>query len=362
MAITIDDLQIEIQASATKASSGIDALTASLTRMRSSVKGGAGLTTTANQLKKLSDAISKMSIPTAKITALVAALKPLQSIGKSNLGAALNQLKKIPEITNGLDDAKLSAFAAKITQVTAAIRPLAVEMEKVSAGFSRLPANIQRAINANAKLTASNGRLGSSFAGIKLAAFLTNLRYAYTIVQQVANVIGDWISESNAYVENLNLFTVAMGEYAESAQEYAEQVGEAMGIDPSQWMRNQGIFMTLATGFGVVSDKAAIMSKNLTQLGYDLSSFFNIPIEDALQKLQSGISGELEPLRRLGYDLSQARLEQIALNLGIEKSIADMNQAEKSQLRYYAIMTQVTMAQGDMARTLDMGQQLEMAA
>lgn len=95
------------------------------------------------------------------------------------------------------------------------------------------------------------------------------------------------------------------------------------------------------------------MSKNLTQLGYDLSSFFNISVEDAMQKLQSGISGELEPLRRLGYDLSQARLEATALSLGIDKSVQSMTQAEKAELRYYAIMTQVTTAQGDLSRTLE---------
>ena len=95
------------------------------------------------------------------------------------------------------------------------------------------------------------------------------------------------------------------------------------------------------------------MSQNLTQLGYDLSSYANIPIEEAMLKLQSGISGELEPLRRLGYDLSQAKLQQTALNLGIKESVANMTQAEKAELRYYAIMTQVTTAQGDMARTLE---------
>ena len=58
-------------------------------------------------------------------------------------------------------------------------------------------------------------------------------------------------------------------------------------------------------------------------------------------------------VRAVGYDLSQAKLEAIALSLGIDKTIASMTQAEKSQLRYYAIMTQVTQAQGDMARTLE---------
>ena len=144
-----------------------------------------------------------------------------------------------------------------------------------------------------------------------------------------------------------------MGQYAAEAQNYAEKVSDVMGIDPAQWLRNQGVFNTLLTGFGDTAERAQLMSQNLTQLGYDISSFFNISIEDAMQKLQSGISGELEPLRRLGYDLSQARLEQTALNLGIKESVANMTQAEKAELRYYAIMTQVTTAQGDMARTLE---------
>ena len=144
-----------------------------------------------------------------------------------------------------------------------------------------------------------------------------------------------------------------MGEYASAAQEYAERVSEIVGIDPAEWLRNQGVFMTITKGFGVASDRAYTMSRNLTQLGYDISSFFNIPFEEAFQKLQSGIAGELEPLRRLGYDLSVARLQQEAYTLGIKKKVSAMTQAEKAELRYYAIMTQVTTAQGDMARTLN---------
>ena len=151
----------------------------------------------------------------------------------------------------------------------------------------------------------------------------------------------------------MNLFSVAMGRYAESARDYAQEVANVMGIDPGSWMRYQGVFQTLATGFGVAGDRAAVMSQQLTQLGYDISSFYNINVEDAMLKLQSGLSGELEPLRRIGYDLSQARLEAEALSLGIEKNFSDMTQAEKAYLRYYAILTQVTQAQGDMSRTLD---------
>lgn len=215
-------------------------------------------------------------------------------------------------------------------------------------GLDKVSNEMSKIKTLNLGLSATNTKAGKSFSllGTKALAGAISL-------QKVTDYVASWIGESNEYVENLNLFTVAMGEYASAAQEYAETVGEAMGIDPSTWMRNQGVFMTLATGFGVAGDRASVMSRQLTQLGYDISSFFNISVEDAMQRLQSGISGELEPLRRLGYDLSQAKLEATALSLGIDKTVSSMTQAEKAQLRYYAIMTQVTTAQGDMARTLE---------
>ena len=161
------------------------------------------------------------------------------------------------------------------------------------------------------------------------------------------------IKQSSDYTETLHLFEVAMGQYADGAKEYAEIVSDAMGIDTEEWMKAQGVFMTLATGFGVASDRASVMSKNLTQLSYDLSSFYNMDVDKAFLKLKSGLAGELEPLRAIGYDLSQAKLEATALELGIDKAVSAMTQAEKAELRYYAIMTQVTQTHGDMAKTLD---------
>ena len=193
------------------------------------------------------------------------------------------------------------------------------------------------------KSTSKINAFGASIKNmLKSAAFIQTMRY-----------LGNAVNKSMEYTESLNLFTVAMGDYADEAKRYAEEVSQIMGIDPAEWLKAQGTFNILATGFGVAADKAAIMSKNLTQLGYDLSSFYNIPVSDAMLKLQSGLAGELEPLRRLGYDLSQARLQEEAYALGIDKKITKMNQAEKSMIRYHAIMSQVTQVQGDMARTLE---------
>lgn len=349
MAITIDELQIEIEASSTKASDRIDAINGALARLKGAVKGGAGLMTISKQFERFSAAVNAMQNPSAKVAALVAALKPLESIGKSNLGSTLNQLKKIPEITAGLDDAKLTEFAAKIVQVTDAVRPLAAEMEKVSAGFSKLPANIQRAINANARLTSSNSGAFNSF--FKLSTIMAKVY----IIKRFAGVIAGWMRESNDYVENLNLFTVAMGEYAESAKKYAEEVQEAVGIDASEFMRYQGVFMNMARGFGVASDKAALMSKNLTTLGYDLASLYNVKFDIAMEKLESALSGQPRPMREWGFDLSEATLKAKALELGISKNVELMSQAEKSQIRYVQLLDTARKigATGDFARTLE---------
>lgn len=393
MPTTIESLELEVQSSSTSATSGIDSLSASLSKLKNAVKGGVGLTSVTNQLKglnvalqgidgssagkldTLTNSLSKLSglgnikisssianqiknlgtaatslngVDFSGISRLASSLQPLTTLGKSNLAPFITQLGKLPQLAQTLNTMNIPQFASQLNQLSNALAPLASQLNTVSTAFSRLPTNIRSTVTATNAMATANNTASTSY--INLWA---KLRMARAAVMSTARAIGSWITESNSYIENVNLFTASMGEYTEQAKAYAEQVADVMGIDPGEWMRNQGVFMTITKGFGVASDRAYLMSKNLTQLGYDLSSFFNIPFEDSMQKLTSGISGELEPLRRLGYDLSVARLQQEAYNLGINKSVSSMTQAEKAQLRYYAIMTQVTTAQGDMARTLN---------
>ena len=100
MSDTIDSLQIEITQDSQQAVEGLDALTASLNRLKTVSRGGVGLTAVTNQLKKLNEAVNTMQNPSVKISQLVSALKPLESIGKTNLNSTLNSLKKLPENTN----------------------------------------------------------------------------------------------------------------------------------------------------------------------------------------------------------------------------------------------------------------------
>lgn len=307
-----------------------------------------------NQLSAISTAVSGVKFTDGdKLESLANGLRPLSELGKSQMGSFINQLKKLPEVITELDKADVGKFADQMTKLSAAMKPFADEMQKVSNGFSSFPSRIQKVIssseqynNAMQKAKTQTNGFGLAIKGLKFGTLL----YAF---RKVASFLGYAITKAGEYQEDLNLFTVSMGAYAEEAYNYAQKFSEVLGIDPAEWMRNQGVFNTIISGFGVAADKAAFMSKNLTQLGYDIASFYNINFSDAMQKVQSGIAGELEPLRRLGYDLSVARLQQEALNLGITKSVSAMTQAEKAQLRYYAMMTQVTQVQGDMARTLE---------
>lgn len=398
--VEIQGLEFQIVNDSTQAVTGLQNLINTLNRLKTATNGGAtGLSKTAQGIRELSNSLKGLNsgdasqkitrltnaltalsqvgnvkisssianqltaINTAlaglkwtdgdKLTSLANGLRPLSELGKANMITFINQLSKLPKVIEDLEAADIDKFTQQMTALAAAMKPFADEMQKVSNGFSAFPSKIQKLItstekyNASArKATTTTGKFTSGLKALNVAAVAITFR-------KIGHFIAQAVTESNKYQEDLNLFTVALGQYAAEAQNYAEKVSDVMGIDPAQWLRNQGVFNTLLTGFGDTAERAQLMSQNLTQLGYDISSFFNISIEDAMQKLQSGISGELEPLRRLGYDLSQARLEQAALNLGIKESVANMTQAEKAELRYYAIMTQVTTAQGDMARTLE---------
>ena len=398
--VEIQGLEFQIVNDSTQAVAGLQNLINTLNRLKTATNGGAtGLSKTAQGIRELSNSLKGLNsgdasqkitrltnaltalsqvgnvkisssianqltaINTAlaglkwtdgdKLTSLANGLRPLSELGKANMTTFINQLSKLPKVIEDLEAADIDKFTQQMTALAAAMKPFADEMQKVSNGFSAFPSKIQKLItstekyNASArKATSTTGKFTSGLKALNVAAVAITFR-------KIGHFIAQAVTESNKYQEDLNLFTVALGQYAAEAQNYAEKVSDVMGIDPAQWLRNQGVFNTLLTGFGDTAERAQLMSQNLTQLGYDISSFFNVSIEDAMQKLQSGISGELEPLRRLGYDLSQARLEQTALNLGIKESVANMTQAEKAELRYYAIMTQVTTAQGDMARTLE---------
>ena len=185
-----------------------------------------------------------------------------------------------------------------------------------------------------------------------LARNIAKWRTLFGVVNTAARIFGDWFNESNDYIETLNLFRVTMGDASDAAYAYAENVQQLVGIDIRDWMQYQGVFKNLTSGFGVAGDAANTMSQNLTQLSYDMASFFNTDVETAFDKLSSAMSGQVKGLREFGIDTTVASLQEYALAKGITTKVRAMSQAEKSLLRYNYILEKSIHIQGDMARTL----------
>ncbi|MCR2033718.1 hypothetical protein [Anaerofustis stercorihominis] len=353
-----NDLQtISDKAKSIGSTSSLDSLANSLSNLKS--VGNIKITSTVNQLKKLGNVSKDLDVVISSgfdtnILKIVSALKPLSEIGKSNLGGAVNALKKLPEVAKELRSFDLTSFAESIKQLTSALDPLATKMNSISKGFQNIPAKISNLIKNTNSYTATTKKASGASGGLfsVLSGFRGRAIALSFAVNMVGNAFGGFLNQSNEYIENLNLFSVSMGKYADSAYNYAMKVQELLGIDVSNWMENQSVFQQMATGFGIASDKAQIMSKNLTQLGYDLASYFNVPVESAMNKLQSGLSGQIKGLKAFGINVSVAAIQETALAHGVNKSTYAMSEAEKAVWRYVTIIEKSVNAQGDLARTL----------
>ena len=231
----------------------------------------------------------------------------------------------------------------------------------VSASFAGMGSNVTFVTNTtnnyNRTLNQTNKQLSQHIAHHRslvhrLATTVGQMYILFMAAKKVANIFAEWYKKSNDFIENMNLFEVTMRDNTDAALEYAESVERIMGIDLSDWLSYQGKFQQLSKGFGVASDAANVMSQNLTQLSYDLSSFFNVDVEKAFQKLSSAMAGQVKGLREYGIDVSNASLQQYALSKGIDLTVREMNQAQKSVLRYNYILEKSVNIQGDMARTI----------
>jgi hypothetical protein len=372
----------------------LNALITSLTSLNN-IKG-TGINNATKALKELPSALSGIQNidfhSTAQgINSLTNALLPLNQIDGTGIKNAAAGLERLPNALTGLNGIQVSDYTQKIRELSTALSPLADVMRDIAAGGRVLNSTIRIGTTvtrnygtANERARIQVGNLGNGINALtrRLGALIVRIGVAVGGFRAISNAISDGIVESMDYIENLNLFTVSMGRYADSQRRYAETVSDIMGIDPSEWMRNEGVFNNMLEGFGIGTDDAAWMSQNLTGLLYDYASFYNLTIEQAAQKITSAISGELEPVRRQGFDLSQAALTQLAQNpkwygsmsyaineetgaiignseawsdnsQAVIANYSDMTQAEKAQLRYIALLTQNSDMLGDFSRTLN---------
>jgi hypothetical protein len=154
-------------------------------------------------------------------------------------------------------------------------------------------------------------------------------------------------------VESENLFEVAMGGMADKGRAFSEGLRDQLGLNSYEVRENMATIYQMASSMGLGEDAAYDMASGLTQLAYDMASFYNLAPEEAFQKLQAGITGEAEPLKRLGILVNENTIQQVAYNNGLAEQGDQLTDQEKVQARFLAILDQTANAQGDLARTID---------
>ena len=180
---------------------------------------------------------------------------------------------------------------------------------------------------------------------IQLQSLAHTLRRAFSFLEESFTAAGD-------YVESINLYTMSVGQYAEAGKKWATEISDALYLDTSEIYQFTGQFFNLTRGLGASAEAADLMSRNLTQLSYDMAFYLNIDVSVANNKLMSAMSGQTKAVTSVGVAVQSASLQELAYSLNIQKSVEEMTQAEKTYLRYIQIMRSTTQMQGDLGRTI----------
>lgn len=343
--------------------SGLDKITSFLNGLSNvnTTASAKSINTVVNAIKKIPAAVSGLNgvdfySMSGSITQLTNALAPLSILDASSLkalGSAFNAIGKVPDLTDKLKATDLDSFASSCQKISAALSPLASQLEKVGNAFAKLPPQLSKVVTQANRVTAANEKQRKSYLSLsnQMNGFMRNMAKLVSL-KAIAEYLGNAVAKFNDFYEATDLFHNAMGNLSGEADTLISKMQGLLGVDPTKAMTYMATIQSLGTSFGLTSDKAYVLSKNLTQLAYDEGSYWNKDVAETFTAMSSAISGEIEPIRRLGVDLSQARLQQELLALGFNKQVSSLSQADKAVLRYIAIMKQTANVQGNLAQTI----------
>lgn len=343
--------------------SGLDKITSFLNGLSNvnPTASAKSISTVVNAIKKIPAAVSDLNgvdfyFMSGSITQLTNALAPLSILDASNLkalGSAFNAIGKVPNLTDKLKATDLDSFASSCQKISTALTPLASQLDKVGNAFAKLPPQLSKVVTQANRVTAANEKQRKSYLSLsnQMNGFMRNMAKLVSL-KAIAEYLGNAVAKFNDFYEATDLFHNAMGNLSGEADTLISKMQGLLGVDPTKAMTYMATIQSLGTSFGLASDKAYILSKNLTQLAYDESSYWNKDTATTFTAMSSAISGEIEPIRRLGIDLTQARLQQELLALGFNKQVSSLSQADKAVLRYIAIMKQTANVQGNLAQTI----------
>lgn len=244
---------------------------------------------------------------------------PLKSINKA-MNIVLNSFEAMQDASGrAIDTASIQTAREEMAKASAAIEELEEHTEKTSDAFSKLAKTI----------------------GL------------VAIARKALDTIKTGIDYASDLAEVQNVVDVTFGSSSSAIDSWSKECLSAYGMNEVSAKRYAGTIGAMMKSSGLAGDAIVGMSQDMVGLAGDMASFYNLDLETAFEKIRSGISGETEPLKQLGINMSVANLEAYALSQGIEKSYNEMTQAEQVMLRYNYLMSTTADAQGDFARTQD---------
>lgn len=195
----------------------------------------------------------------------------------------------------------------------------------------------------------STDSIESSFSGMvkKIAAGIS----AAKIGKALLNIGKEALQAASDLEEVQNVVDTTFGASASQIESWAKTAGTQFGLTETQAKRFTSTMGAMLKSSGLAGDQIVSMSTDLAGLAADMASFYNLDFDEAFQKIRSGISGETEPLKQLGINMSTANLEAYALQKGLSKTWNQMSQGEQIMLRYQYLMSATADAQGDFAKT-----------
>lgn len=249
--------------------------------------------------------------------------------------------KKIQETSNRIEE-----YKSRINTLLNSESGLKSEQDKLRTSTDNLS-------EAQRNAASSAAQMGDGFTVAK--GVISDL--ASTVIKKTANALIDFtkgsLEAASSLYEVENVVDVSFGNMRNKVDEFSDTAIEYYGISELTAKRTASLFAAMGEGMDLALDKATDMAIGLAKRSADMASFYDISQEITSTALKSVFTGETESLKRFGVVMTEANLQQYALAQGIQKTVKEMTQAEKVQLRYNYLMEATASSEGDFARTSD---------
>lgn len=271
----------------------------------------------------------------------------------SKITAAVNPVVSKMQAFKDKAAQALQSVQKRLAPLAAAFRRTTKETDSSDASIKKLTRSTKQYSQQIDSTTPKVRNLGNSMKELSNSTGLVSRMLGALTGIQLGRWFADSAKSAISYVENLNLFTVAMGDSVERGKEFVATMQEVYGMDPSNLYRYAGYFYQLTGAIGMSDEAAATLSLSMTKAANDIASLFNVDINTVVENLASGMQGMSRAVRKYGMDIRSTTLQQTALKYGLTEQVETMSEANRMALRYLTMMEQVRNATQQVATSVD---------